>query len=155
MEEREERAGVKSAVKTAPVSQLGRPSWDYECSGLGGLHFTHYSTCQHEVWTGVCLYVPHTGCLSVLKWFWQHRRATGRVLNSSYELSFIEGAWLCESGEAFIKVIANINLQSCKGFGLSVTTGEIQHNHWTPTASLTSSNFTLACHAVRCCDLVW
>lgn len=36
--------------------------------------------------------------------------------------------------ETFIEVTANINLQSCKDFGLCVTKGKVQHNHRTPSA---------------------
>lgn len=74
------------------------------------------------------LYVLHSGISLPSSGFWQHGCPHRRFAIAPINLSFIEVAWLFESGEIFIKVIANINLQSCKGFGLSVTIGEVPHN---------------------------
>ena len=71
------------------------------------------------------LYVLHSGASVSLSGF-----ASTDEPQAEFEIAPINCLLLklpgCESGEIFIKVIANINLQSCKDF--NVTTGEVQHN---------------------------
>ena len=79
-----------------------------------------------------------------------------RVLKSLEQLLLIVFYWSCfvNQGKFPSKWKPIINLQSCKGLLASVSPrgGGVQLNHWTPSAWLASSNFTLAFPAVRCCD---
>lgn len=134
MEEKEERAGVKRAVKTTPASPPGRAGTTLRRGPQSAVH----ARLQH---VRRCIFInPRQAPVPLTS---KSRKAQSISASSQYFLAFqIRESFLTEKPCT----------RSLWDSGLSVNKGEVQPNQRTPSAGLAACNFTVACLAVRSCD---